>query len=504
MAAPYPGPVSAIQVGSYFVGQYYQVLQQKPDLVFQFYSEASTMIRVEGDDSETASNVLHIHNIITSLNFTAIEIKTINSIESWNGGVMVMVSGSVKTKEFSGRKKFVQTFFLAPQEKGYFVLNDIFQFIDSEIIYQHHPVSTASENIYQQHSAPSTAEHIYQQHSAPTTTDHIYHQHPDPVTSESIYQQHISEEHFDAHQNASASLPEPPAVSDYALEEEAREYVNSVHIEDTPVDKYSIPELQHQQDFRDDTVVEETIEETPSYQGAVDGVHEPSASVVDDEPVGEPEKKTYASILRVAKGPFSSVAAQQPVVKKDTASDWNHVSAPNAQQSDAGLSFVPEATNDKHDDGLELDEGEPRSVYVRNLPSDISAAEIEQEFRNFGRIRPDGVFVRNRKDVIGVCYAFVEFEDLASVHNAIKSSPIQLAGRQVYIEERRPTPGGIGARGGRGGRGRGRGGYPITDAPRGRYGGGGRGLGRAGTQDGEYNNNSNRSRSDGYSQRMSR
>lgn len=56
-----------------------------------------------------------------------------------------MVSGSVKTKEFSGRRKFVQTFFLAPQEKGYYVLNDIFQFIEDTIIYQH-PTSILSES----------------------------------------------------------------------------------------------------------------------------------------------------------------------------------------------------------------------------------------------------------------------------------------------------------------------------------------------------------------------
>jgi hypothetical protein len=41
--------------------------------------------------------------------------------------------------------------------------------------------------------------------------------------------------------------------------------------------------------------------------------------------------------------------------------------------------------------------GEPKSVYVRNLPSDVTAAEIEEEFKHFGRIKPDGVFVRNRK-----------------------------------------------------------------------------------------------------------
>jgi RNA recognition motif-containing protein len=129
-----------------------------------------------------------------------------------------------------------------------------------------------------------------------------------------------------------------------------------------------------------------------------------------------------------------------------------------------------------------------KSVYVRNLPSDISASEIEEEFKNFGTIKPDGVFLRTRKDVMGVCYAFVEFEDMTSVENAIKASPIYLGGRQVYIEERRPNPAGV--RGARRGGGRGRGGYP-TEAPRGRF--GGRGSGRGNQDGGDY-----RPRGNGY------
>lgn len=78
-----------------------------------------------------------IHRLLISLNFTAIEIKTINSLDSWNGGVLVMVSGLVKTRDFNGRRNFMQSFFLAPQEKGYFVLNDIFQFLDDGRTYQH-------------------------------------------------------------------------------------------------------------------------------------------------------------------------------------------------------------------------------------------------------------------------------------------------------------------------------------------------------------------------------
>ena len=103
----------------------------------QFYSYDSSMIRVDRDSSESTSLMQDIHSLLMSLNFTTMEIKTINSLGFWNGGVLVMVSGSVKIKEFSRRRKFVQTFFLAPQEKDYFVLNDIFQFLDEEPIYQH-------------------------------------------------------------------------------------------------------------------------------------------------------------------------------------------------------------------------------------------------------------------------------------------------------------------------------------------------------------------------------
>lgn len=47
-----------VQVGSYFVGQYYQVLQQQPDLIHQFYSDSSNAIRVDGDSTETANSLL--------------------------------------------------------------------------------------------------------------------------------------------------------------------------------------------------------------------------------------------------------------------------------------------------------------------------------------------------------------------------------------------------------------------------------------------------------------
>jgi len=92
-----------------------------------------------------------------SLSYTGIEIKTAHSLESWSGGVIVMVSGSVQIKD-NLRRKFMQTFFLAPQEKGFFVLNDIFHFVEDDLIHHHHhqAVLLAQSNLDSKLNVPST------------------------------------------------------------------------------------------------------------------------------------------------------------------------------------------------------------------------------------------------------------------------------------------------------------------------------------------------------------
>lgn len=435
MATPYPLPVTAAQVGTYFVGQYYQVLQQQPNLVHQFYSDASTMVRIDGNNRETAAAMLQIHALIMSLNFTGIEIKTAYSLESWNGGVLVMVSGTVKVKDFSSRRKFMQTFFLAPQDKGYFVLNDIFHFIDEDQIHQHPAVLLAQHNL-------------------------------DPKL------------------NASATIPEP--VSSYFLGGDilGREFVLPVDIkENGPVDKYSFLEQQLQQAPESENILEHSSvqESNGSLLHTVHTVQEHVAPS-NEEPVGEPLKHTYASILRVAKEQSAPSVAPQISVNRNAqpATQQPFVSSNAIEMSGADMAEEVPAVED---------EGEIKSVYVRNLPTTVSESEIEEEFKKFGEISPDGVVIRSRKDV-GVCYAFVEFEDMTSVHNAVKEGIAHVAGRQVYIEERRPNsyiPS-------RGRRGRGRGSYQ-TEAPRGRF--GARSYGRGGAYDGSEHDY-NRLRGNGF------
>ncbi|KAL2530859.1 Nuclear transport factor 2 (NTF2) family protein with RNA binding (RRM-RBD-RNP motif) domain [Forsythia ovata] len=423
MATAFPLPVTAAQVGTYFVGQYYQMLQNQPDFVHQFYSEPSTMLRVDGNTRGTASAMLQIHQLIMSLNYRGIEIKSAHSLESWNGGVLVMVSGSVHVKTFNVKRKFLQTFFLAPQEKGYFVLNDIFHYVDEEQILQH------------------------------------------PLT-------YLSQSNFDSKLNASAMVQEQ--VSNYILggEIQDREFAVPANIEENgPVKNYNYVEEQQHQVPETEKIVEDnfSVRSNGSLQGAMNSVPDHFSPPVE-EPVMEPQKHTYASIL--AKGQPSPAVLSQSSFNKPMPSEWQHAPESFSQPSVAASNTIERSGMETVEEASALeDEVEIKSVYVRNVPMTMAASEIADEFRKFGKLKPDGVAIRTRKD-IDVCYAFVEFEDISGVQNAVQAYSVEIGGHQLYIEGRRPNRSNP-TRGGRG-RGRGRVSYQM-EGTRGRF--GGRGFG---------------------------
>ncbi|XP_076906862.1 nuclear transport factor 2-like [Bidens hawaiensis] len=128
-----PAPVSAQVVGNAFVQQYYHILHQSSGLVHRFYQDVSKLGRPEDDGSMSMTTTMDaINEKILSLNYDNFraEIRTVDAQESINGGFNVLVTGYL-TGEDNISKNFAQSFFLAPQEKGYFVLNDMFRYINN-------------------------------------------------------------------------------------------------------------------------------------------------------------------------------------------------------------------------------------------------------------------------------------------------------------------------------------------------------------------------------------
>ncbi|MCO5614105.1 hypothetical protein L7F22_068386 [Adiantum nelumboides] len=133
-AATNPRPMQASEIGWLFVPQYYTFLNHNPQRLHCFYNKRSTLIHgTEQEDTKPCFGQQEIHQKLLSLGFEdcKVFVSTVDSQSSADGGILVQVLGEMSNKGEPWRK-FAQTFFLAEQPNGYFVLNDIFRFLKEE------------------------------------------------------------------------------------------------------------------------------------------------------------------------------------------------------------------------------------------------------------------------------------------------------------------------------------------------------------------------------------
>ena len=160
------------EVGWQFVPQYYTYVNKQPNRLHCFYTKTSTFIHgTEGEDVKACfgqqvsfffflssfpvvscsrvSTIQEIHNKITSIGFQdcKVFIHSVDAQSSANGGIIIQVIGEMSNHGDPWRK-FVQTFFLAEQPNGYFVLNDIFRFLKED---------TVEDDVSEAESAPAVS-----------------------------------------------------------------------------------------------------------------------------------------------------------------------------------------------------------------------------------------------------------------------------------------------------------------------------------------------------------
>nr|XP_043606283.1 nuclear transport factor 2-like [Erigeron canadensis] len=401
---------SAQVVGNAFVEQYYHILHQSPELVHKFYQDSSILSRPDTNGQMTSVTTMQAIDVkIQSLDYKnyKAEIKTADAQVSHLGGVIVLVTGSLIGKD-NIERKFAQTFFLAPQEKGYFVQNDVFRYVDESV--QLETSSGTVENIVD--GAPADQ-------AVPNTE-------LTRVSENSTYDSATNTSANDLNNAPEVCNPDNLEGSESDLEEE---------ILDEPA------------------LVKKSLNETVP-------IKKPEAFATQED------KKSYASILRVFKATGSSASGhvQTSNLRWAPANTDQHKPRP-AKPSPEPETSVPVVVNDPESSKVHND-AEGHSIYVRNLPMNATVTQLEEEFKKFGSIKRNGVQVRSNKQQ-GFCFGFVEFESLDSMHSAIKAPSLTIGNRQVVVEEKRTTTrvggGGAGGRGRyssrRGSGFRGRGGY---------------------------------------------
>ncbi|KAL9397752.1 hypothetical protein Peur_012005 [Populus x canadensis] len=401
MAAPVtqlPVPTADV-VGNAFAHQYYHILQQSPDLVHRFYQDGSKFGR-PGEDGvmSTTTTMNAINEKILSLGYGQVraEIVTVDSQESYKGGVLVLVTGYLNGND-NLRQKFTQSFFLAPQDKGYFVLNDVFRYVDD----------STHQNGNQEPASNFEAPLAPDQDTPHTQETHI--SEPTAALSEEV----IGGEVYNPSESGDVSVEvEEEEIGDVSVEEEEEPMPEVV--DEIPPDSQLVADSQ--------VVVE-------------------SSAKIEDVP-----KKSYASVyehLEVFAGidsadivchvlaPLPSLDLFQVKVQKEYTAPFLSPtpsplrSAPKIQeQVTAAVSQPPAAeshvsSSNAFENGNAQESEEGPSIYVKGLPLDATPTLLENEFKKFGPIRNGGVQVRFQK---GFCFGFVEFEVASAVQSALEVS----------------------------------------------------------------------------------
>ncbi|XP_010317134.2 nuclear transport factor 2-like isoform X3 [Solanum lycopersicum] len=320
----------------------------------------------------SVTTMKNINTLICSLDYKnyKAEIRTADAQDSFKDAVVVLVTGCLTGRD-KLKRKFAQTFFLAPQDKGYFVLNDVFRYVEDNEIDTVSEVLNGTEDVQSEVLTP------------------------DP----------------DLDQAGS------PAEEVQHVEEKAN---------DSSVDGRQVADER------------EIVVETGSYFN--EDQHPTNTESVNSVAQEYAPKKSYASIVssQTKKGP----------TKIYVPTNTSRVAPPKAVKQPVAVvaqNAAPESSNPTTTSGIDVpeandaeDEAEGNSIYVRNLPLDVTVAQLEAEFKTYGPIKQGGVQVRSNRQQ-GFCFGFVEFEDMSSMNSAIHASPIIMGARQVVIEMKRTT-----------------------------------------------------------------
>ncbi|KIW20074.1 hypothetical protein PV08_00649 [Exophiala spinifera] len=432
------------EIGWYFVEQYYTTLSKSPEKIHLFYSKKSQLVTgVEAEKVVPAVGTKAISEKIKALDFQDCKVRVLNvdSQSSFNN-IVVQVIGEMSNKS-EPHHKFVQTFILAEQPNGYFVLNDIFRYLsndEDEIVEDDQPQPEVPAE-----EPPTPAAGIP---AAETDQE-------ETVVTEAAAEAVDEKLEEDKQEEAETTATEVNGALVPATAGETAEKSESYEAAaDVSMDEKTAPATTEQPTSVDVSQPETTTEVAPSASAEA-----------------PPAKKTWASMLGGgAKAPaVPALPVTTPAAQPKAARPSQVVQAPKASAEPSSAANTASSTPTSQSNGWQTADhgkkGRPQNkatsegtvlAYIKNVNEKVDARILREVLENHGELKYFDVS-RPRN-----C-AFVEFADPAGYAAAVAANPHTVGSEQIYVEERRPRPnayGGSNASYSRGGSqaGRGRGG----------------------------------------------
>ncbi|KAF2867895.1 hypothetical protein BDV95DRAFT_501674 [Massariosphaeria phaeospora] len=463
------------EVGWYFVEQYYTTLSKSPDRLYLFYNKRSQYVYgTEEDKVNVSLGQKAINDRIKAFDFhdTKVRVTNVDSQGS-DANIVIQVIGEISNKG-QPHKRFVQTFVLAEQTNGYFVLNDIFRYLAEDL--------EEDEDVQQDSTPPTTGA----QESAPDTAaaevEDINHS-PDAAASEedlTKVDQKLEEVPDD--EPAEEDVAPPAAVNGTPVPEPAEK------VEEETSTSAVATSAESSSQEPEETVAKETLEpEKPKDPAPTPAPTAPKAApaATPSAPPKPTAPRTWASLAasahKVATPAVPSPAASQApsqtksitpaatstlnqplaVPSHQTSGPAREPSPANSQSEASG--WQPVTGNKKEQTRVQNQppavDSDSKRAYIKNVYSQVEEVSLRGALSKFGEI--EYLDISRPKNC-----AFVDFKTPAGFQAAVTNNPHNVNGLEIKVEERRtrtqpfvPYP--------RGGAPRGRGG--MNQAPRGGF-----------------------------------
>ncbi|ORY69899.1 uncharacterized protein BCR38DRAFT_454803 [Pseudomassariella vexata] len=493
--------LSKDEIAWFFVEQYYTTLSKTPEKLHLFYGKRSQF--VYGQEAEVASVSVGrqaIQERIKALEFgdqCKVRVSNVDS-QSSNENIVIQVIGETSKKAGDDPKKFVQTFVLAQQPSGYFVLNDILRYIDEEGEEEpQEPADTDAPvelpaNVQAEaevEAEPAQPESVAEELQATTTLDPgVVNEKLEEVTAK-------AEDTASVNGDSAVETPAEPAV---AAEDEAVK----TESEPLPDPEKTAKELEEEDTKEPEKPADPSPTPVVSRQPPAPAAAAPAAAPAPAQP---PKPMTWASRIAAAAGsrpapalPLSKAATppaaatqsrpaqapsapSQPAAAPAQATDASAASA-SSKESSEWQTAGSESKRNNRPGSISGPSAEKEGAlgYVKYVTTKVQREELEAALAQHGELV---YFDINRQKNC----AFVEFASPAGYQAAFAANPHIINGESITIEPRRPKASAYGGanyagRGGmpnRGARGGFDGGRPGNQAGRGGFEGG-----RSGNQPG--------------------
>ncbi|KAK5126634.1 hypothetical protein LTR85_009568 [Meristemomyces frigidus] len=492
------GPeIAKDEVGWYFVEQYYTTLSRSPEKLYLFYNKRSQLVSgQETEKMDVCVGQRAINDKIKELDFQDCKVRVTNvDSQASDSNIVIQVIGEISNKS-QPHRKFTQTFVLATQTNGYFVLNDIFRYLvdEEEETAAEETVPEQQEEVQQ--AAPA-AESGYQE-PAPTaeqaepktltsSMDPIAVEH-DAKTVDQELEDKVLKEPTNTEEEAA------PAVNGAAEPEQAEE---TNHVEEAPAAAAEEPEQPSAAEPEQTSTTEPELQpEAPK-----DPSPSPAATPAQQAPPqpAAPSKpaapKTWASLAASAHRVATPAAPAAPSTNtQPRQTQPAPKAAPQTQAAPAAPSTPtapreePSAASTSQDEwntvggshnrsqsrqapAQQQEQGPQSRGYIKNVHEGIDIADLKAHLEQFGELTYFDI-ARQKN-----C-AFVDFKTPEAYNAAVAANPHTLGNDRFYVEERRIRPGSAPyvPRGSfQGNRGRG----GMQGPPRGSFQGGRGGFGNA-------------------------